>query len=111
MCRVQGREFNLAIVLADSFSRGRRGGIRAGLDMGPYITRIATNLGVFDIYRPEFLHQGPTTAMFGLLDLQKAGIVTWTEPYGWRPIQEGPHVPQQSQAPPLEGASIQTEPT
>uniref|UniRef100_A0A251UHR9 Uncharacterized protein n=1 Tax=Helianthus annuus TaxID=4232 RepID=A0A251UHR9_HELAN len=79
--------------------------------MGPYITRIATNLGVFDIYRPEFLHQGPSTAMFELLDLQKAGIVTWTKPYGWRPIQGGPHVPQQSQAPPAEGASIQTEPT
>ncbi|MFS8028159.1 hypothetical protein Hanom_Chr16g01507201 [Helianthus anomalus] len=111
MCRVQRREFNLATVLADSFSRGRRGGIRAGLDMGPYITRIATNLGVFDIYRPEFLHQGPTTVMFGLLDLQKAGIVTWTEPYNWRPIQEGPHVPQQSHAPPAEDVSIQTEPT
>ncbi|MFS7992391.1 hypothetical protein Hanom_Chr12g01081681 [Helianthus anomalus] len=35
--------------------------------------------------------------MFGLLELQKACIVTWTEPYGWRPIQEGPHIPQQSQ--------------
>ncbi|MFS7961133.1 hypothetical protein Hanom_Chr08g00711241 [Helianthus anomalus] len=65
MCRVQGKEFNLATVLADSFSRGRRGGIRAGLDMGPYITRIATNLGVFNTYLPEFLHKGPTTTMFG----------------------------------------------
>ncbi|KAJ0615088.1 hypothetical protein HanIR_Chr02g0070011 [Helianthus annuus] len=82
MCRVQGKEMNLATVLADSFSRGRRGGIRAGLDMGPYITRIATNLGVFDKYLPEFLHKGPTTAMFGLQDLQKAGIVSWQEPYG-----------------------------
>ncbi|MFS8016014.1 hypothetical protein Hanom_Chr15g01363411 [Helianthus anomalus] len=52
MCRVQGKEMNLATVLEDSFSRGRRGGIRAGLDMGPYITRIATNLGVFDTYHP-----------------------------------------------------------
>ncbi|MFS7904858.1 hypothetical protein Hanom_Chr01g00040981 [Helianthus anomalus] len=79
--------------------------------MGPYITRIATNLGVFDTYPPEFLHQGPTTTMFGLLELKKAGIVTWTEPYGWKPIQEGPHVPQQSQAPPAKDVSIQTEPT
>ncbi|MFS7996163.1 hypothetical protein Hanom_Chr12g01126711 [Helianthus anomalus] len=45
MCIMQKKEMNLAIVLVDSFSRGRRGGIRAGLDMGPYITRNATNLG------------------------------------------------------------------
>ncbi|KAM0004899.1 hypothetical protein Hdeb2414_s0226g00840211 [Helianthus debilis subsp. tardiflorus] len=81
MCRVQKREMNLATALADSFSRGRRGDIRAGLDMGPYITRIATNLGVLDKYRPEFLHEGPKTVVFGLQELQKAGIVSWQEPY------------------------------
>ncbi|KAJ0616390.1 hypothetical protein HanRHA438_Chr02g0088541 [Helianthus annuus] len=110
MCRVQGKEFNLATVLADSFSRGRRGGIRAGLDMGSYITRIATNLGVFDTYLPEFLHEGPTTAMFGLQELQKAGIVSWQKPYGWEPIKEGPHV-QTPHVRPAKDASIQTEPS
>ncbi|KAM0060774.1 hypothetical protein Hdeb2414_s0004g00128021 [Helianthus debilis subsp. tardiflorus] len=92
MCRVQKREMNLATVLADSFSRVRRGGIRAGLDMGPYITRIATNLGVLDRYRPEILHEGTKTVTFGLLDLQKAGIVSWQEPYGWELIRQGPQV-------------------
>ncbi|MFS7973447.1 hypothetical protein Hanom_Chr09g00856651 [Helianthus anomalus] len=92
MCRVQRREFNLATVLVDSISRGRRGGNRARLDMGPYITRIASHLGVLDIYQPQFLHRGPTTAIFGLEDLQKAGIASWEAPYGWEPIREGPPV-------------------
>ncbi|KAF5777544.1 hypothetical protein HanXRQr2_Chr12g0536981 [Helianthus annuus] len=65
MCSVQKREMNLATILADSFSRGRRGGIRAGLNLGPYITRIATNLGVFDKYLPEFLHRGPRQRCLG----------------------------------------------
>ncbi|KAF5775659.1 hypothetical protein HanXRQr2_Chr13g0614571 [Helianthus annuus] len=92
MCRVQRREFNLATVLVDSISRGRRGGDRARLDMGPYITSIASHLGVLDVYQPQFLHRGPTTAIFGLEDLQKAGIASWEAPYGWEPIREGPPV-------------------
>ncbi|KAF5813932.1 hypothetical protein HanXRQr2_Chr03g0104611 [Helianthus annuus] len=47
MCRVENREMNLATVLVDSFSRGRRGSSLAGLDMGPYITQIVENLWVF----------------------------------------------------------------
>ncbi|KAF5804835.1 hypothetical protein HanXRQr2_Chr05g0201821 [Helianthus annuus] len=47
MCRVENREMNLATVLASSFSRGRRGGPWAALAMGPYITRLGLNLGVF----------------------------------------------------------------
>ncbi|KAJ0810030.1 hypothetical protein HanPI659440_Chr01g0022001 [Helianthus annuus] len=69
MCSVENKEMNLATVLADSFSRGRRGGPRAGLDMGPYITRIARNLGVFTKYVPEFPHEGPKTVTFGLREL------------------------------------------
>ncbi|KAF5822315.1 hypothetical protein HanXRQr2_Chr01g0025001 [Helianthus annuus] len=110
MCRVQNREMNLATVLADSFSRGRRGGHRAGLDMGPYITRIATNLGVLDKYLPEFLHEGPKTATFGLKKLQQAGIVSWQEPYGWEPIRQGPQV-QPPEGHPAEDVMIQIEPT
>ncbi|KAJ0792227.1 hypothetical protein HanOQP8_Chr01g0015061 [Helianthus annuus] len=41
MCRVEGRDMNLASVLAWSFGRSRRGGKRASLDMGPYITKLA----------------------------------------------------------------------
>ncbi|XP_021979555.1 uncharacterized protein LOC110875662 [Helianthus annuus] len=77
---------------ADSISRGRRGGDRARLDMGPYITRIASHFGVLDVYQPQFLHRGPTTAIFRLEDLQKAGIASWEAPYGWEPIREGPPV-------------------
>ncbi|MFS7998854.1 hypothetical protein Hanom_Chr12g01158941 [Helianthus anomalus] len=78
--------------------------------MGPYITRIATNLGVFDKYLPEFLHEGPTTATFGLKELQQAGIVSWQEPYGWEPIRQGPQV-QPPRGHPAEDVMIQIEPT
>ncbi|MFS7896804.1 hypothetical protein Hanom_Chr00s005851g01730981 [Helianthus anomalus] len=108
MCRVQRREFNLATVLVDSISRGRRGGGRARLDMGPYITRIASHLGVLDVYRPEFLHRGPTTVIFGLEDLQKAGIASWEPPYGWEPLREGPPV-QPRQRGPVEVVEPQQE--
>ncbi|KAJ0941913.1 hypothetical protein HanPSC8_Chr03g0085701 [Helianthus annuus] len=110
MCRVQKREMNLATVLPDSFSRGRRGGIRAGLDIGPYITRIAKNLGVLDKYLPEFLHEGPKTVTFGLKELQQAGIVSWQGPYGWEPIRQGPQV-QPPQGHPAQDVMIQIEPT
>ncbi|MFS7931018.1 hypothetical protein Hanom_Chr04g00351041 [Helianthus anomalus] len=110
MCRVQNREMNMATVLADSFSRCRRGGIQAGLDMGPYITRIATNLGVLDKYLPEVLHEGPTTTTFGVKELQLADIMSWQEPYGWEPIRQGPQV-QPPQGHPAEDVMIQNEPT
>ncbi|MFS7975172.1 hypothetical protein Hanom_Chr10g00877301 [Helianthus anomalus] len=109
MCRVQNREMNLAMILADSFSIGRRGGPRAGLDIGPYITRIARNLGVFDKYLPEFLHEGPKTVTFGLKELQLAGIVSWMEPYGWEPIRQSPKV-QPPQGHPTEDVMLQVDP-
>ncbi|KAJ0667791.1 hypothetical protein HanPI659440_Chr17g0681691 [Helianthus annuus] len=110
MCRVQNREMNLATVLADSFSRSRRGGPRAGLDMGPYITRIAQNLGVFTKYVPEFLHEGPKTVTFGIKELQQAGIVSWTEPIGWEPIRQGPQV-QPPEGHPAKVVMLQIDPT
>ncbi|KAF5791163.1 hypothetical protein HanXRQr2_Chr09g0391511 [Helianthus annuus] len=110
MCRVQNREINLATVLADSISRSRRGGPRAGLDMGPYITRIARNLGVLDKYLPEFLHEGPKTVTFGLKELQQAGIVSWMEPYDRKPIRQGPQV-QPPEGHPAEDVMLQIDPT
>ncbi|KAJ0702210.1 hypothetical protein HanPI659440_Chr14g0526781 [Helianthus annuus] len=101
---------NLATVLADSFSRGRRGGHRAGLAMGTYITRIAENLGVFTRYVPQFLHEGPKTMTFGIRELQQAGIVSWTEPYGWEPIRQGPQV-QPPEGHPAEDLMLQVDPT
>ncbi|KAL9998079.1 hypothetical protein Hdeb2414_s0004g00148701 [Helianthus debilis subsp. tardiflorus] len=50
------------------------------------------------------------TSMFGLQELEKAGIVSWQKPYRWEPIKEGPHV-QTPQVRPAEDVSIQTEPS
>ncbi|KAJ0765840.1 hypothetical protein HanPI659440_Chr08g0308331 [Helianthus annuus] len=110
MCRVENREMNLATTLAASFSRGRRGGLRAALAMGPYITRLGSNLGVFDKYNPRFLNEGPKTIIFGMRELQQAGIVSYTEPYGWEEIRQGPHV-QPPEGHPTADVIMQIEPT
>ncbi|KAJ0699335.1 hypothetical protein HanOQP8_Chr10g0354671 [Helianthus annuus] len=110
MCRVENREMNLATVLADSFSRGRRGGRRAALDMGPYITHLALNLGVFDKYPLRILHEGPKTVLFGIKELHQAGIVSYTEPYGWEPIRQGLKV-QPPEGHPAEDVMMQIDPT
>ncbi|KAF5796655.1 hypothetical protein HanXRQr2_Chr08g0354281 [Helianthus annuus] len=70
MCRVENREMNLATMLAAYFSRGRRGGPRATWAMGPYITHLGLNLRVFEKYNPRFLHEGPKTIIFGMMELQ-----------------------------------------
>ncbi|KAJ0670111.1 hypothetical protein HanOQP8_Chr13g0470421 [Helianthus annuus] len=110
MCRVERREMNLATVLAASFSRGRRGVHRAALSMGPYITRLGLNLGVFDKYNPRFLHEGPKTIIFGMRELQQPGIVSYTEPYGWEAIRQGPQV-QPPEGHPAEDVMMQIDPT
>ncbi|KAJ0797041.1 hypothetical protein HanPI659440_Chr04g0169331 [Helianthus annuus] len=92
MCRVENREMNPTTVLAASFSRGRQGGPWAALAMGPYITRLGLSLGEFDKYNPRFLHEGPTTVIFGMGELQQAGIVSYNELYGWEEIRQGPQV-------------------
>ncbi|KAJ0706351.1 hypothetical protein HanLR1_Chr09g0306001 [Helianthus annuus] len=110
MCRVERREMNLATVLAASFSRGRRGGHRAALSMGLYISRLALNLGMFDKYNPRFLHEGPKTIIFGMRELQQAGIVSYTNPYGWEPIRQGLQV-QPPEGHPAEDVMMQIDPT
>ncbi|KAK1419649.1 hypothetical protein QVD17_28883 [Tagetes erecta] len=92
LCIVEGRTVNFASLLAWSFARGRRGGARAGLDMGPYITRIAESLGVFDRYDRELMTKGPNTIYFGTRELRKAGIWTYTEPPQWEHAIQGPQV-------------------
>ncbi|MFS7914701.1 hypothetical protein Hanom_Chr02g00156591 [Helianthus anomalus] len=59
---------------------------------------------------PNFYTGGPKTVVFGMEELQKAGIVSWQAPYGWEPIKEGPHV-QVPQRRPAEVVVTQTEPT
>ncbi|KAJ0681837.1 hypothetical protein HanPI659440_Chr16g0640571 [Helianthus annuus] len=92
MCCVEQRAMNLVSVLAWSFTRTRRGGHQAALDIGPYITRIARNLGVFENYNPQHLHPGPTSALFGIKELQLAGIVRWTGPITWEGVRQGAQV-------------------
>ncbi|KAM0008049.1 hypothetical protein Hdeb2414_s0005g00156581 [Helianthus debilis subsp. tardiflorus] len=87
MCQVENREINLACVLAWSFSRGRCGGARAVLDMGPYITCFASNLHVFDRYKPQFLHEGQKTVIFRMRESQAAGIASYTDPIVWEEIR------------------------
>ncbi|KAJ0746309.1 hypothetical protein HanPI659440_Chr05g0192551 [Helianthus annuus] len=110
MCRVENREMNLATVLADLFSRGRRGGRRAALDRGPYISHLALNLGVFDKYNPGILHEGPKKVLFGIKELQQAGIVSYTESYGWEQIRQGLQV-QPPEGHPVEDVMMQIDPT
>ncbi|MDV3153286.1 MAG: hypothetical protein Q8755_02805, partial [Candidatus Phytoplasma australasiaticum] len=53
------------------------------MDMGPYITRIATRLGVFEKYKKEFLTEVFPTVSFGVKELRKACIFTYDEPPQW----------------------------
>ncbi|KAF5810960.1 hypothetical protein HanXRQr2_Chr04g0175841 [Helianthus annuus] len=110
MCRVENREMNPATVLAASFSRGRQGGPRAALAMGPYITRLGLILGEFDKYNPRFLHEGPKTVIFGMGELQQAGIVSYNKLYRWEEIRQGPQV-QPLEGHPAADVMMQIEPT
>ncbi|KAJ0892951.1 hypothetical protein HanPSC8_Chr09g0372081 [Helianthus annuus] len=48
--------------------------------------------------------------MFGIKELQQAGIVSYTEPYGWEPIRQGPLV-QPPEGHPAEDVMMQIDPT
>ncbi|KAF5758514.1 hypothetical protein HanXRQr2_Chr16g0730081 [Helianthus annuus] len=65
---------------------------RAALDMGPYITKLAHNLGVFQKYNVNTLRRGPASRHFDVKDLQLAGIVSMTEPVTWVDARQGPQV-------------------
>ncbi|KAI3774812.1 hypothetical protein L1987_49374 [Smallanthus sonchifolius] len=92
MCLVEERNMNLASVLAWSLNRARRGGNRAALDMGPYITKLADNLGVFQKYSLATLRVGAPSRHFQIRDLQLAGILTLGEPIIWLDARQGPQV-------------------
>lgn len=80
-------EVNLATILVDSFSRPKRGGASATLDLGPFVTRIARHLGVFDRFAEVHLTRGIATEVYDLEDLQKSGMVTFTDPPAWEPTR------------------------
>ncbi|KAI3816629.1 hypothetical protein L1987_16332 [Smallanthus sonchifolius] len=90
LCMVEQRPANVASIIAWSMKRTWRGGPDAGIYMGPYVTRIAESLGVFDKYEARYLKDGPFTVMMGVRELQFAGILSMHEPPSWEPIRAGP---------------------
>ncbi|KAI3732623.1 hypothetical protein L1987_63830 [Smallanthus sonchifolius] len=90
LCMVEQRPANVASIIAWSMKRTWRGGPDAGVYMGPYVTRIAESLGVFDKYEARYLKDGPVTVMMGVRELQYAGILSMHEPPSWEPIRAGP---------------------
>ncbi|KAJ0716348.1 hypothetical protein HanPI659440_Chr13g0511621 [Helianthus annuus] len=92
MCMIENWPANLASVLAWSMKRTWRGGVGAGIYYGPYVTRIAESLRVFERYPARVMRKGPTSTWVGLKELQGSGIVTLTEPVEWEPIKQGPQV-------------------
>ena len=104
MCMVEKRNWNLASFFAWSFNRPRRGGKRAALDMGPYITRLARNIRALTKYKLTEMNVGMPTVRWGVLDLQLAGILTQSDPPEWNhevgaPPQRQP-VPRERRAVP-----------
>ncbi|KAJ0876178.1 hypothetical protein HanPSC8_Chr11g0485431 [Helianthus annuus] len=83
---------NVASVLAWSMKRTWRGGTGAGIYCGPYVTKLAESLGVFNRYPGGLMRKGPASSWIGLKELQGSGIVTLTEPFAWEPIKQGPQV-------------------
>jgi len=89
---VEQRPVNVACILAWSFHQKKRGGVqkRSKIDMGPYVTVLARNLGVFELYRPEFLEQGPVVESIGVRELRLAGILAPSDPLAWEGPRLGP---------------------
>ncbi|KAJ0726574.1 hypothetical protein HanPI659440_Chr12g0471851 [Helianthus annuus] len=92
MCLTENRPANVASVLAWSMKRTWRGGTGAGIYCGPYVTKIAGSLGVFNRYPAGLMRKGPTLSWIGLKELQGSCIVTLTEPFALEPIKQGPQV-------------------
>ncbi|KAI3821111.1 hypothetical protein L1987_08668 [Smallanthus sonchifolius] len=91
LCMVEQRPANVASIIAWSMKRTWRGGPDAGIYMGPYVTRIAESLGVFDKYEARYLKDRPVTVMMGVRELHYAGILSMHEPPSWESIRAGPH--------------------
>ncbi|KAJ0557343.1 hypothetical protein HanIR_Chr07g0324101 [Helianthus annuus] len=83
MCMVEKRNWNLASFLAWSCNRPRRGGNQAAMDLGPYITRLETNLGAFTKYKLEQMRENVPTTYWSVGDLQLAGILSYSDPSEW----------------------------
>jgi len=69
--------------------------------MGPYVYRLAVNLGVLDRYTPDLMTLGPVTTPIEVKDLQKAGILARDDP----PRLEGVRVGYQAFPPEGSGAA------
>ncbi|KAJ0520600.1 hypothetical protein HanIR_Chr10g0461211 [Helianthus annuus] len=83
MCMVEKRNWNLASFFAWSCNRPRRGGNRAAMDLGPYITRLATNLGALTKYKLEQMRESFPTTYWSVRDLQLASILSYSDPPEW----------------------------
>ncbi|XP_076901115.1 uncharacterized protein LOC143555456 [Bidens hawaiensis] len=91
---INSREANITMLLLTSFARVQSiHGASAQLALGPYITRIAETLGVFDRYPTDYFTLGPATQPFPLADTQRIGICTYDNPPVLIPVRQGPQVP------------------
>ncbi|MFS7939977.1 hypothetical protein Hanom_Chr05g00458251 [Helianthus anomalus] len=77
------RNWNLASFFAWSCNRPRRWGNRAAMDLGPYITRLATNLGALTKYKLEQMRENLPTTYWSVGDLQLVGILSYSDPSEW----------------------------
>ncbi|KAI3744489.1 hypothetical protein L1987_57571 [Smallanthus sonchifolius] len=92
-CIVGRREANLASILISSIARGRRRGPETRLELGPYITRLAECLGVFDRYPGRLLTPGPDTIPYGSVELRLVGIIAMDDPPRFMEIRLDPKFP------------------
>ncbi|KAJ0504319.1 hypothetical protein HanHA89_Chr12g0457941 [Helianthus annuus] len=83
MCMVEKRNLNLANFFAWSCNRPRRGGKRAAMDLGPYISRLATNLGALTKYKFEQMRETFPTTYWSIGDLESEGILSSSDPPEW----------------------------
>ncbi|KAI3821865.1 hypothetical protein L1987_09440 [Smallanthus sonchifolius] len=66
---------------------------QARLELGPYISRLAERLGVFDRYPGRLLTPGPETFPYGFVELRLAGIKTMDDLPRFMEVRQGPQVP------------------
>ncbi|KAM0070962.1 hypothetical protein Hdeb2414_s0001g00019411 [Helianthus debilis subsp. tardiflorus] len=93
MCMVERRPAYLASILAWSLVRPKKGGGKARLYGGSYITMLAANLGIFVDFPPERMRTGPTPSLMELRSFQMARIVTCDDPPVWSEVLPAPPSP------------------
>ncbi|KAJ0430957.1 hypothetical protein HanRHA438_Chr17g0839181 [Helianthus annuus] len=93
MCMVERRPANLVSILAWSLVRPKKGGGKARLYGGPYITMLASNLGIFADFPPERMRTGLAPSLMELRSFQMARIVTYDDPPVWSEVLPAPPSP------------------